>query len=372
MWKCNNRPGLVLLFGALVACETSEVAGPDAFQTSNLNGCKAVFEHRETMSEIVLDLDPSRGEFPEGIAVDHRGNVYLGLRFLGTVLRFRPGQKPETVARFGARDADDNALEDQGLLGLESDRSGNVYAAVASFDPATGGLADTHGVWRISPTGDLTLVPGTDQIFFPNALTFDPRGNLYISSSSGPPTGPASFDEGGIWRVPVGGVAELWVRDAELTGTGDLAPGPWPIGANGIAYHARSLFVANTEKRQVVEVPIGPDGSAGSVRVAARLPGPTPENPFAGVLDGLAVDACGNLYPLVIGESRLVRISPNGSEIETVAGASDGLQTPTSLSFGTGSSATSVFIAEFAALAELLGQTPKPKVVRVDVGIRGP
>lgn len=365
---------LVLMAVAFVSCETGEIAGPEARQASTSDVCKAVFDHHEPTSQIFLndDLDPARGEFPEGIAVDHRGNVYLGLRIPGTVFRFRPGESPEVVTRFAAVDGDGNRLEDQGLLGLDTDRRGNVYAAVASFDPTTGGVADTHGVWRISPAGDRELVPGTEQIFFPNALAFDRRGNLYVSSSTGPPVGPGTFAEAGIWRVSPGSTAELWVRDGELTGTGDAAPGPFPVGANGIAHHGGSLFVANTEKRQVVEVPIRPDGSPGSIRVAATLPGPTAENPFAGVPDGLAVDACGNLYPLLIGESRLVRVSPDGSEIETVADAGDGLQTPTSLAFGTGRDATSVFIAEFAALAGQLGQTPDPKVVLVDVGVPGP
>lgn len=362
---------LFLLSGVLVSCEQAELVGPEATRTSTSNRCEAVFDQRETTSQVVLDLDPAHGEFPEGIAVDHRGRVYLGLRFPGTVLRFRPGEESEVVAQLTAEDGDGNRLQDQGLLGLATDRRGNVYAAVASFDPTTGGLADTHGVWRISPAGDRDLVPGTDQIFFPNALTFDRRGNLYVSSSTGPPVGPGTYEDGGIWRVPPGGTAELWLRDGELTGTGELG-NPFPIGANGIAHHGGALFVANTEKRQVVEVPIRPEGNPGATRVAATFEGPTAVNPFAGFLDGLAVDACGHLYPLLIGESRLVRVSPDGQEVETVADAEDGLQTPTSLAFGTGEEATSVFIAEFAALADRLGQTPEPKVVQVDVGVPGP
>lgn len=168
--------------------------------------------------------------------------------------------------------------------------------------------------------------------------------------------------------MPPGGSAELWLRDEELTGTGGGDP---PIGANGIAHHPRrggSIFVANSEKAQVVEVPIQPgDGSAGVPRVVVTLGEPTAENPFAGVVDGLAVDACGNLYPLLIGESRLVRISPDGSEMETLATRGDGLQTPTSLAFGSGKDARSVFIAE----AALFTEERDPKVVKVDVGIPG-
>ncbi len=365
-------PVLALLSVLPGGCRSapSTAPGPELSETPEV--CRAVFDRQERASEVVLTLDAARREFPEGIAVDHLDNVYLGLRFRGEVLRFRPGGAPEVVTRFAAADANGNPLLDQGLLGLATDERGNVYAAVASFDPGTGGLASTHGVWRISPEGERARIPGTQAIFYPNALAFDRRGNLFVSSSTGPPTTPSTFAEGGIWRVPRAGSAELWLRDPELTGTGDVAPGPLPVGANGIAHHAGSLFVANSEKRQVVEVPIRPDGSPGPTRVVVRFPGPTTANPFAGVLDGLAVDACGDLYPVIIGESRVVRVSPDGEEVETIAGPADGLQTPTSVAFGGREDGRSAFIAEFAALAPLLGQAPEPKVVKVEVGVPGP
>ncbi len=360
------------LAAVLVSCETKMVTSPASLSSFRSEACTVVPDRHEAASDVVLNLDPTRGEFPEGIAVDHRGDIYVGLRFTGVLLRFRPGTASEVVTRFAAVDADGDPLPDQGLLGLATDHRGNVYAAVASFDPATGAPASSHGVWRITPAGDRELLPGSAQIFFPNALTFDRRGNLYVSSSTGPPTGPGAFEEGGVWKVAPGGSAALWFRGPELTGTGDVAPGPFPIGANGIVHHGSSLFVASTEKRQLVELPIRPDGGAGPARVAAILGVPGGPNPFAGVVDGLGVDACGNLYPVLIGESRLVRVSPDGSTMETVADAQDGLQTPTSVAFGAGNGATDVFIAEFAALAPLLGQQPDPKVVRVRVGVPGP
>lgn len=375
MRNWSTPAALVVLAGALVSCEGSDIAAPEAQRTSTSEVCKAVFDSHEPTSRVFLDddLDPGQGEFPEGIAVDHRGNVYLGLRPTGEVLRFRPGTGPEVVTQFDAEDPDGNRLGDQGLLGLGTDRQGNVYAAVAvsAFNPEAGAQATTHGVWRISPEGDRELVPGTEEIFLPNAVTFDSRGNLYVTSSSGPPSGEDGFAEGAIWKVQPGGSAELWLRDPELTGAGLLTP---PIGANGIAHHGGSVFVANSTKGQIVEVPIRPDGSPGATRVVKDFPGPTPEDPITGSLDGLAVDACGNLYPLLVLESRLVRVSPDGEKVETLAAREDGLQSPTSLAFGTGENARSVFIAENAAIAAGFGlvETPEPKVVQVDVGVPGP
>jgi hypothetical protein len=83
-----------------------------------------------------------------------------------------------------------------GLLGLAVDASANLYAAVASFNPAT------HGVWRITRDGSGARLAGSQAMFFPNALAFDERGNLYVTSSSGPPAGAGIWLDGQISHIP--------------------------------------------------------------------------------------------------------------------------------------------------------------------------
>ena len=90
---------------------------------------------------------------------------------------------------------------------------------------------------------------------FPNALTFDQRGNLYVTDSFG----------GAVWRFASGRAGRLHARHAGQPWARHqlLAPAPddpfgFPLpGANGIAFAPPNrLYVANTEKGLVAEVPI--------------------------------------------------------------------------------------------------------------------
>lgn len=292
------------------------------------------------------------GELPEGIAVSKAGDLYVGISTTGVIYRLRPGQP-------GSGDIERSvvATPGAGLLGLAVDARGNIYAAVASFDPAT------HGVWRIDADGAADRLAGSAAIFFPNALAFDDRGSLYVTSSSGPPAGVDTWVDGQIWRVPPGGPAELWLQHPLLTGTGSpLTAPPFPLGANGIAYRAGELFVANTEKGLLAVVPIE-GGNPGMPTVLA--------DGFS-FLDGLALDVHGNIYLLEIGLTRLIRVSADGDHVESLAGPFDGVHFATSLAFGTGrGDRQSVFLAN-AAFPQLPHPAPVgPSVLKVEVDTPG-
>src|ERR687888_226207 len=77
---------------------------------------------------------------------------------------------------------------------------------------------------------------------FPEGIALDHRGALYV--------GLAPLGE--IWRLSRDGDVELWIEHEALAGTAVL--NPFPLGANGIAYSRGRLYVANTEKMQVVEI----------------------------------------------------------------------------------------------------------------------
>ncbi len=113
-------------------------------------------------------------------------------------------------------------LGSQGLLGLAIDRFGNLYAALASFNP------DTHGVYRIGPDGtDIERLTGSENIAFPNALTFDIYGRLYVSDSTG-----------AIWRYVDGTFGnDPWTQDPLLEPLPN-DPFGFPLpGANGIGFY---------------------------------------------------------------------------------------------------------------------------------------
>jgi sugar lactone lactonase YvrE len=304
-------------------------------------------------------------ECPEGVAVDKRGNVYVALDApRGEIRKFTPDGKESTLVDFG----------NTGALGLAVDAQGNVYVA-REDDPNT-------GVYKVAPDGSYELVPGTEAIVLPNALAFDKRGNLYVTESFSLPSANSpdypgcdigfgsSFGDGGIWRIPKRGEAELWLRHELLTGVCLPNPIPFPIGANGIAYSHGAMYVANTEKATIVRIPIEKGGGAGTPAVVATVTGFDPDfGPPA--LDGIALDVHGNIYAAVINQSRIVRIGHNGS-VTDVATSADGLDFPASLAFGTGEGARkSVFVTNYAIGPPPIATGIGPSLVKIDVGVPG-
>jgi hypothetical protein len=89
--------------------------------------------------ETVATFDRARGEFPEGVAVDKRQRVHVGLALTGEIRTLAPDGASTTLVRL--------PVGGGFLVGLATDATGNVYAALASFDPAT------HGVWRVARDG---------------------------------------------------------------------------------------------------------------------------------------------------------------------------------------------------------------------------
>lgn len=305
-------------------------------------------------STIVATFDADAGEFPEGIAFTRHGSLFVSLAPLGEIRRLDDGNWT-TVHRFAA------GTSGFGVLGLAVDRHDTLYAAVPSTDPAA------HGVWALPSSGTARRLPGSAQVVFPNGIAVDPHGIVYVTDSV----------LGAIWRIRPGHAAELWTQDLVLGGTGALngllgETPPTPLGANGVAYLPGRLLVANTDRKQVVEIQIDHSGRPASVEVV---------HSFAGTrdfLDGIAVDSVENAY-VVVGGNRLVRLDRRSDAETTVAThADDDLTVPASLAFGTRGTAkrtlflTNLSLPPLVALAFGPKEPPAPAVVSVDVPLPGP
>jgi sugar lactone lactonase YvrE len=287
-----------------------------------------------TEVETLVSFDLGAGELPEGVAVDKLGDIFVSLTApVSEIRKIAPNGAQTTLVDLG--------LGGFGPLGLAVDARGNVYAAAASFDPAT------QGVYRISPDGTAARLPGTEAIAFPNGIVFDQRGNLYVADSAG-----------AVWRVPRGGEAEVWSDDPLLVGDGSAGAG-MPIGANGITYRTNEVVVGNTDLATLMSIPVLPDGSAGEATAIV-------EDPAILGVDGLTVDARGTIYACVIAQSTIVRIGANG--IETLADGDDGIVGASSIAFGQGSrDHRSLYGVNFGVFSP----QPMPTLFRLPVGVPG-
>jgi len=299
------------------------------------------------------------GDFPEGVAFDSSGSMYVGNRRIVAGVRLAEilkvdGGKVSVIATLGSTTQPGAA----GLLGLATDGDGDLYAALDSRVPSS------HGVWRISGNGKKKArLAGSENIGFPNALTFDAKGNLYASDS-----------EGAIWKY--GGSSpcfEKWVAH-DLLAPYPFDPLPIPLpGANGIAFFPpNNIYVANTEKGLIARVPVEQDGSAGTPHLVAAS--------FALLtVDGIAVDAHGDIHGViagytVLGGSPLVRVNASTGQVTPTviqAGQMAKFDVPLSVAFGTAPGQKTVFITNGALPVPLVPPGPGPGVVRAGVGVPG-
>jgi sugar lactone lactonase YvrE len=290
-------------------------------------------------SETLVTFDPVASELPEGVTVDGDGNVFAGLSPLGRLVRIAAGSA--VAEPYGT--VEGLADGDQGLTGLATDASGNIYGAVNSTVP------EVHGVWRFDhDTGDAERVLGTEAIVYPNAVAFGPDGSMYVTDMVG----------GAIWHASEGGPAEPWLVDPILEGTGEYDFGV-PLGANGIDVVDTTVIVGVTETALLVGVPIESDSSAGAPAVLARLDGV--------IVDGVAVGADGDIYVADPINNEILRVSAAG-DVEVVADALDGLDGPTSVDLAIDADGTTrLYVANYSvALGTELGAGPSIVAVEVE------
>jgi sugar lactone lactonase YvrE len=300
--------------------------------------------------EVVKSFDPLAGEFPEGIAIDKVGNIYVSLGAplgpYGEIRKISTDGTETTLILFE---------EGPGPAGLAVDAPGNVYYAFFTMNPFT------HGVYKLDKKGANHRLPGTENILLPNGLGFDKQGNLYVSDSI----------MGAVWRIPRGGQAEIWVQHESLVGCG-LTPGFPPIGANGVAYRHGHLYVASTEKGLLVRIPIRRGGEAGTPEVIAGTAECDGTLEGLDSIDGIALDVHGNVFALLVMQHKLVVIDPESGAFTELLNNTDGLYNPASLAFGTGKGDRHrIFFVNYALLPPEPPGSLGPAVLKYTANVPG-
>ena len=293
-------------------------------------------------AEELVAFDPGLNEFPESVSADVSGNVYVSLQGSnGEIWRIKPNGEMTLHFRLDPLPPEGSL----GVLGVRTDGPDKLFAAVASFDPAT------HGVWQIKINGKAHRVEGSEIMIAPDDLAIDDDGNIYVTD----------VVLGAVWRMSPDGnggyTVQPWVIDPLLAGNGISGQGI-PLGANGIAYHDGRIHVAVTERAHIVSFDVLNDGSAGPAEIYAA-------HPSLFTMDGITVDHEGTVYAAVValgGVSlgRVMRIEEGQVPVE-ILGPADGLQLITSLTFGSHpTDCDYLYVVNWDVLAATIGLTPKP------------
>lgn len=307
----------------------------------------------------VVNFDPAppATELPEGLTVDRQGNFYVGMATTREIKRVTAGPRGQVgVSPFASLPPPSPAPDEGGFMtGMATDREGNLYVALASFNqdhPDVPGA--THGVWKVSNDGsDVSMFAALPVNGLPNVPAFDRRGNLYVSDSA----------RGMVWKIDNLGNVTPWAQDNGanlLTGTGDFGLGV-PVGANGIAFDGpeKYMYVANTERGHIARIPVKSDGSAGSPEMFA-------DSPELLGADGIALDNRKNLYVAVNTQNKIVKVYPDG-EVETLQLGGTALDFPASVAFGAGRDKKDLYITNFA----FGSPSPDPALLKLPVGVPG-
>lgn len=240
---------------------------------------------------VLTPLDASPG-FPENIAID--GNkVYLTgpaqFAFNGgidastvTVLDRRTGEVIDLIGIEG-----EDLSQFHALSGIALDHKGRLYLGhnqlgIVRVDPKTGEQIVYGAMPPDLPACDL-VAPGTpcapEAIFFGdrgpilNDMTFDEAGNLYVADSW----------QALIWRyAPGGGEPEVWFSDPRFGGF---------FGPNGIRFDPSRdyVYISTTAPGAIWRLPAGDAPSSADLELVYDY------TQSAGFVDGFAVGRDGNL-----------------------------------------------------------------------------
>ncbi len=211
---------------------------------------------------------------PSGVAVDASGNVYVANSGYNTICMVSPAGVVTTLAGSGNSGADDGtgaAATFNNPTGVAVDGSGNVYVAdflnslIRKITP--GGVVTTlagsrDSVGSVNGTGSAAL------FYFPNSLTVDAAGNVYVAD-----------DINNLIREvsPTGVVTTVAGSGAKGSANGLGAAASFN-DPSGIAIDATgNLYIADADNNLIRKI-----NSAGLVtNVAGTLPGISAQHTLA-------------------------------------------------------------------------------------------
>lgn len=205
-------------------------------------------------------------------------------------------------------------------------------------------------VFVISPQGETAMLVTIPDAMFLNGLT-PLAGDRYLIADS---------YRGAIWELNTAEkTVRAWLEHPELARSSSDNEFP---AVNGLKIYGNVLYASNTEKMQLVKIPIQLDGQPGEPEIFLQSVN----------LDDFAFDQDGNLYSTTHIYNSVVKITPSGL-MTTISQVEQGMTGSTALAFGQGEGdRMSIYVVTNGGMS-----FPPPtglesaKVVQLDVGITG-
>lgn len=207
-----------------------------------------------------------------------------------------PGPFTPTPFLSGFKGSEDLAFDGQGGLVLKRDGEIVIVRADQSETVLAQGLPQAYGTRYLADGRLLVALPNSGEV-----LAYDAMGKAiaFIDGLTSP-NGLYPDLAGDVWITEFGGSKVLRVG-ADLSVT-TIVSGAEASSANGVVFDPQRqlLFYTNYLSGQLQRVAIDGQGEPGAPGLVAAVAG--------AALDGLSLDACGNVYAIDQKNSRLYRV----------------------------------------------------------------
>ncbi len=285
---------------------------------------------------------------PYGVAVDSSGNIYVADTNNDTIREITPAGVVTTLAgapgHVGSADGTGSAARFKYPEGLAVDSAGNVYVADTGNDT----------IREVTPARVVTTLAGAPgqpgsadgtgnaaRFNFPDGVAVDGAGNVYVSDNGNSTI--RKITPAGVVTTLAGAPGQPGSADG--TGSGARFNGPYGVAVDS----AGDVYVGDTGNNAIREIT-----PAGVVTTLAGTAGQLGIAPGFYYSYGLAVDGAGNLYVADTGNDAIREITP-ARVVTTLAGSpgrpgsADGTGSAARFSFPEGvavDSAGNVYVAD--------------------------
>lgn len=230
---------------------------------------------------------------------------------------------------------------------VEGKVSGLAFTADGGL-VATGWNADSVAViFQVSPQGVVETLLTLPEAIFLNGIT-PLSGTRYLAADS---------YRGAIWQIDVAQPqASIWLEHPLLARSTPESVIP---AANGLKRFQNTLYVSNTEKRLLLQIPLGKEDEAGEPEIFVEETN----------IDDFAFDVEGNIYAATHIYDSVLLITPEG-KTTIIAEAEQGVTGSTAVAFGKqDSDRTAIYVVTNGGmfLPPPTGVVPAT-VVRIEVG----